>query len=115
MCYVYYFDVGFYVCLFCSFVERCGVVCWEGCIFGIECDGQSGLILVLMFDDGFCLEVDLFVDCIGFCGLLIGDELGVVYEDWRQWFFCDCVIVLLIVRGEIMLFFMCVMVWEVGW
>lgn len=41
------------------------------------------------------VEGDLFVDCMGFKGLLIEGVLGVGYDDWFYLFFCDSVIVVL--------------------
>lgn len=100
MRHAYHFDAGLYARLLRSFAERRGVVRREGRISGVERDGQSGAILALTLDDGSRLEADLFVDCTGFRGLLIGDELGVAYEDWRHWLPCDRAIALPTARGE---------------
>lgn len=61
------------------------------------------------------VEGDLFVDCIGFKGLLIEEVLGVGYDDWFYLFFCDSVIVVLFEWYEKIVFYMCFIVYDVGW
>ncbi len=49
----------------------------------------GGDIAALKLADGSQLEGDLFIDCTGMRGLLIGDTLGVGLEDWSHWLPCD--------------------------
>jgi tryptophan halogenase len=49
----------------------------------------DGDIAALKLGDGTLLEGDLFIDCTGMRGLLLGDTLGVPLEDWSHWLPCD--------------------------
>jgi tryptophan halogenase len=50
---------------------------------------KVGDICALQMEDGSRIEGDLFVDCTGFRSLLLGQALGVGYEDWSYWLPCD--------------------------
>jgi tryptophan halogenase len=54
----------------------------------------DGDIAALRLADGAVLEADLFVDCTGMRGLLIGDTLGIKMQDWSHWLPCDRAIAL---------------------
>lgn len=54
---------------------------------------ENGMISNVLLEDGRELEADLYVDCTGFKALLIGEALGVPYDDYSQWLLCDQAVV----------------------
>ena len=50
---------------------------------------EDGFLEELQFEDGGKLRADLFLDCSGSRGQLIGEILESPYEDWKQWLPCD--------------------------
>jgi tryptophan 7-halogenase len=87
--YAFHLDATRYARFLRSFSEGFGVKRREGKISAVHRDPHSGHISALQLADGSRLEGDLFIDCTGFRGLLIGETLGVPCEDWSQWLFCD--------------------------
>ena len=61
----------------------------EGRIVEVIQDPESGFVERVQLTDGREVDGDLFVDCSGMRALLIGDALGIGYEDWNQWLLCD--------------------------
>ena len=49
----------------------------------------NGDIGALRLDSGALIEGDLFIDCTGMRSLLLGQTLGVPYQDWSHWLPCD--------------------------
>ena len=89
MNYAYHLDASLYAQFLRRFSERLGVQRIEGRITEVQADAASGHIRAIRLDSGACIEGDLFIDCTGFRGLLIGEALGVPYEDWSHWLPCD--------------------------
>jgi tryptophan halogenase len=71
--------------------EKAGVKRVEGRIETIQND-QAGNISSLTLDDGQPIFGDLFIDCTGFRSLLMGENLGVEYQDWSHWLAADSAI-----------------------
>ena len=69
--------------------EQAGVRRVEGLIKEVQKDPQSGEISGLLLDSGELIEGDLFIDCTGFRSLLLGETLGVEFDDWSHWLFSD--------------------------
>jgi tryptophan halogenase len=61
----------------------------EGKIARVRLSQQNGDIVALELDSGTEVAGDLFIDCTGFRALLIGETLGVGYEDWSHWLGAD--------------------------
>ena len=59
---------------------------------GDELDADSGHVTGLKLGNGALIEGDLFIDCTGFRSLLLGQIMGVEYDDWSQWLFNDTAI-----------------------
>ncbi len=85
----YHFDAGLYAAYLRQYAEARGVVRVEGIIEHVERDGQSGDIAALMLNGERRVEGDFFIDCTGFGGRLIAQELGVGFDDWSRWLPCD--------------------------
>lgn len=94
MNYAFHFDAGLYAKYLRTFSEGFGVQRIEGKIVDIKTDASIGHIKSLKLDSGQDIEGDLFIDCTGFRALLIGQTLGVDYDDWSQWLKCDSAVAL---------------------
>lgn len=90
MNYAFHMDATRYAAYLRKFSEGYGVQRIEGKITRVQMsEGGSGHIRALTLGDGAEIEGDLFIDCTGFRALLIGQALGVPYEDWTHWLPCD--------------------------
>lgn len=89
--YAYHLDATRYARYLRRFSEHFGVERIEAKIASVDKDA-GGDIAALVLDSGTRIEGDLFLDCTGFRSLLLGQALGVGYEDWSQWLFNDSAI-----------------------
>jgi tryptophan halogenase len=87
--YAFHFDASLFARLLRSQCEARGVTRIEGRIVEVVQQPESGFVERVRLADGREVDGDLFVDCSGMRALLIGDALGIGYEDWNQWLLCD--------------------------
>ncbi len=87
--YAFHFDAGLYAAFLRRYAEANGVIRHEGIIRTVARDASTGAISAITLDHGESIAGDLFIDCTGFRGLLIGETLGVGYQDWGHWLPCD--------------------------
>ncbi len=85
----FHFDAALYALYLREYSERLGVDRVEGKIERVERHSDSGFIEALVLADGRRVAGELFIDCTGFRSLLLGQSLGVEYEDWSHWLPCD--------------------------
>ena len=90
--YAFHLDASLYAKFLRKFSEGFGVQRIEGKIVEVKTTSVSGDIQSIKLDSGAEIEGDLFIDCTGFRGLLIGETLKVGYEDWSHWLFNDSAI-----------------------
>ena len=89
MSYAFHLDSSRYAKFLRRFSEKNGVERVEGKINKVNLNGETGFISSLDIDDGTTLEGDIFIDCTGFRGLLIGEALGIEFEDWTDHLPCN--------------------------
>ena len=90
--YAYHLDATLYAKFLRKFSEGFGTKRVEGKIAKVVQDPDSGHVSALQLEDGALIEGDLFIDCTGFRSLLLGETLGVEYDDWSHWLFNDSAI-----------------------
>ena len=83
--YAFQFDAGRYARYLRGRAERQGVNRIEGRIVEVERHPETGFVAALKLEDGSRVEGELFLDCSGFRALLIGQTLGVPFNDWSEW------------------------------
>ncbi|WP_230480868.1 tryptophan halogenase family protein [Sphingomonas sp. Leaf21] len=114
LAYAYHFDAGLYAAFLRRRAEADGVARVEGRIVDVERDA-GGDIAAVRLEDGSRIAGDLFVDCSGFRSLLLGQTLGVKFEDWSHWLPCDRAIAVPTKRTEPLLPYTRATAHEAGW
>lgn len=87
--YAFHFDATAYAAFLRRRSEVQGVVRIDGRIVEVSKNPMTGFVESVSLADGRSIGGDLFVDCSGMRGLLIGDAMGVDYQDWNQWLLCN--------------------------
>lgn len=87
--YAYHFDATLYAGFLRRMSEAAGVLRVEGKIKAVERSSENGDIAALVMDDEREVAGDFFIDCTGFRALLLGETLGVPFDDWSRWLPCD--------------------------
>ena len=83
--YAFHFDAGLYAGYLRRHAETAGVVRHEGKVVEVVRGDPDGFIAAIRLADGTRIAADLFIDCSGFRALLLGETLGVGFQDWNAW------------------------------
>ena len=114
MALAYHIDATLYAAFLRRRAEADGVARVEGRIVAVK-RGDDGDVAAVRLEDGRRIAGDLFVDCSGFRSLLLGETLGVGFEDWSHWLPCDRAIAVPTARTEPVLPYTRATAHEAGW
>lgn len=87
--YAYHFDAGRYAQFLRRRAEAQGARRIEGKVVSVQQSSDTGFVESVTLQSGEKIAADLFLDCSGFRSLLLGETLGVEFEDWTHWLPCD--------------------------
>ena len=87
--YALQFDGARYLQFLKSFALERGVTLITSNVESVALDDESGLVSHLKLVNGDELEADFFFDCSGERSQILGEELGVKFTSWSDWFPCD--------------------------
>jgi tryptophan halogenase len=99
--YAYHLDASLYGLFLRGIAEQRGAMRTEGKVKEVVQDPHSGDIRTLRLESGEEVAGDLFIDCSGFRSLLLGETLGVAWEDWSKWLVCNRAFAVPSERGEL--------------
>jgi tryptophan halogenase len=85
----FHFDAGLYAKYLRRYAEARGVLHQEGKIVQTRLRERDGFIDAVVLESGQAIGGDLFIDCSGMRALLLGQALGVEFDDWSRWLPCN--------------------------
>jgi tryptophan halogenase len=97
--YAYHFDATRFAALLCEHAKSLGVSHVLATVERVELDPQGAIAQVVTREHG-SLSADLYVDCSGFRGALIGDALGAPFRDINDILFVDRAVAMQVPYGR---------------
>lgn len=86
--YAYHFDASLVAQYLRNIAEMRGVERTEGKVVKVI-KRDDDYIDAIQMEDGEVIKGDFFIDCTGFRSLLLGETLGVGYQDWSHYLPCN--------------------------
>jgi tryptophan halogenase len=87
--YAFQFDASLYALFLAEYAAARSVKRIEGKVIAVDSDGESGFIRSVTLESGQQISGDLFIDCSGFRGLLIEQNLATGFADWSDYLPCN--------------------------
>lgn len=87
--YAFQFDASLYGAFLAEFAQERGVKRVDGKVVSVNSNGANGFITSVVLETGEEISGELFIDCSGFRGLLIEQELQTGYDDWSDYLPCN--------------------------